>query len=41
MSAVDRGIDALISQPDRLEMLAKRTLKDGAKTIRLEPETTL
>ncbi|MYC85684.1 MAG: DUF3830 family protein [Acidimicrobiia bacterium] len=25
---------------DRLEMLAKRTLKDGAKTIRLEPETT-
>lgn len=26
---------------DRLEMLAKRTLKDGAKTIRLEPETTL
>jgi len=26
---------------DRLEMLAKRTLKDGAKTIRLEPDTTL
>ena len=26
---------------DRLEMLAKRTLKDGAKTIRLEAETTL
>ena len=24
---------------DRLEMLAKRTLKYGAKTIRLEPET--
>ena len=24
---------------DRLEMLAKRTLKDGMKTIRLEPET--
>ena len=26
---------------DRLEMLAKRTLKDGAKTIRLEPDTLL
>ncbi len=26
---------------DRLKMLAKQTLKDGAKTIRLEPDTTL
>ena len=26
---------------DRLDVLAKRTLKDGAKTIRLESETTL
>jgi len=35
---------AYIRDPDhlgRLEMLAKRTLKYGAKTIRLEPDTTL